>query len=143
MKRFTTAQDLCAEILKFDTPSLQEVDNGIGAYEYWGFKGVDIQLDAEVEELPEIVLELLIPEGYTLNMLHFDTFISDIISEVDDAVQEVELVAKRKATITADEYGKRDYSDIIKLCYCLAIHTHSCSTKIHKIVFTFNWEDGR
>lgn len=143
MKRFTTAQDLCAAVLQFETPRIQVVDNGVGAYEYWGFKGVDHQLDGEVEELPDITLELLLPEGYTLYMQHFDTFISDIITELDEAVQTIELIAKDRVTADAEEYAKADYSDIIKLCYQLQIHTHSCSMELHKLVFVFSWEDGR
>lgn len=142
-KRFDNIQDLCAAILQFETPRIQIVDNGIGVYEYWGFKGVDRREDAEVEELPDVTLELFIPKGYTLYMQHFDTFISDIITELDEAVHTIELIAKDRVTVDAEEYEKKDYSDIIKLCYQLQIHTYSCSMEIFKLVFVFTWEDGR
>jgi len=143
VKRFENVQALCAEILQFETPRVQIVDNGIGAYEYWGFKGVDHQEDGEVEELPSVTLELFIPKGYTLYMQHFDTFISDIITEVDEATHVIELHAKDRSTLDAEEHSKKDYSDIIKLCYQLQIHTYSCSMEIWKLVFVFTWEDGR
>jgi len=33
------------------------VDEGIGSYEYWGFKGVDVDWQYEVEELDDVVDE--------------------------------------------------------------------------------------
>ena len=50
-ERFKRIEDLCAAVLQMETPSIQEVDNGIGPYEYWGLKGIDTQLDGELEEL--------------------------------------------------------------------------------------------
>ena len=143
VKRFENVQDLCIAIQQFETPRISLVDNGIGVYEYWGFKGVDHQYDGELEELPPITLELFIPKGYTLYMQHFDTFISDIITEIEEASHTIEMIAKDRVSIDAEEYGKKDYSDVIKLCHQTQIHTYSCSTEIWKLVFVFTWEDGR
>lgn len=144
--RRNTIEEVCAEVINLETPAISEVDNGIGAYEYWGSKGVDVQLDGEVEELDDIRIELHFQlQKLNINLLseNFSEFIESILIDVDEAVAEVEEKAKRKAALDADEYGKTDYSDIIKLFYTTSIETKPNSVEIHRVIFVFTWGDGR
>jgi len=142
-ERFETTEDLCAAVLKLETPRIQEVDNGIGAYEYWGSKGTDIQLDGEVEELEDIKFELFVPKGTFLTGAEFSDFIAENLVELDDAVCTAQVAAQKKAALTAEEYGKKDYSDIIKLEYQIAVLTYPNSVEVFKLAFTFSWVDAR
>ena len=145
-RRFQTIEELCTAVLQLETPSIQEVDNGIGPYEYWGSKGVDVQLDAELEELDDAKIELYFQLAGTKPYVtdpHFPGFIEEILLDIDDAVFEVEEKAKRKVALDADDAGKKDYSDIIKLSYTTSIELKANSTEVRKIVFVFSWVDAR
>jgi hypothetical protein len=148
MKTFrrNTLEEVKAEILSLQLPGVYEVDNGIGAYEYWGAKGVDHQIDGEVEELEDVKIELHFQLAGTKPYVtdpHFPGFIEEILLDIDDAVFEVEEKAKRKVALDADDAGKKDYSDIIKLSYTTSIELKANSTEVWKIVFTFSWIDAR
>ena len=100
--RRNTVEEVKAEILSLQLPGVREVDNGIGAYEYWGAKGVDRQLDGEVEELEDVKIELHFQlAGIKPNVVDptFPNFIEGILLEIDDAVAEVEEKAKRKVLL--------------------------------------------
>lgn len=146
-RRFQLIEDLVKGIMEMETPGVLEVDNGIGAYEYWGSKGVDTQIDGEVEEMEDVKLEFFVPKGYTtLTSANFSTFITEKILEVNEAVSELEAIAKKKHSSTIndeDSSGKTDYSDIIKLSYITQVETYPCSTEIYKLIFTFTWCDAR
>ena len=146
-RRFQLIEDLVKGIMEMETPGVMEVDNGIGAYEYWGSKGVDTQLDGEVEEMDDVKLELFVPRGYTtLTSANFSDFIAGNILEVAEAVYELEAAAKKKylATINdEDTKHKTDYSDIIKLSFITQVETYPCSTDIYKLIFIFTWCDAR
>jgi hypothetical protein len=142
-ERFETIEDLCAAVLKLETPRIQEVSNGIGPYEYWGDKGTDIQIDGEVEELEDVKFELSVPKGTFLTGDEFSDFIAEYLVELDDAVCTAQVAAQKKAALTAEEYGKPDYSDIIKLEYQIAVLTYPNSVEVFKLAFTFSWVDGR
>ena len=148
MKTFrrNTIEEVVAEILSLQLPGVREVDHGIGAYEYWGAKGVDRQLDGEVEELEDVKIELHFQlagiKSHVVDPI-FPDFIEGILLEIDDAVAEVEEKAKRKVALDADDAGKRDYSDIIKLSYITSIELKANSTEVWKLVFTFSWVDAR
>ena len=142
-RRFKNIQDLCSAVLKLETPSIQEVDNGIGPYEYWGSKGVDVQLDGELEELEDVKFDLFVPKGTFLTGIEFSDFIAENIVELDDAVCTAQVAAQKKAGVIAEEYGKPDYSDIIKLEYQIAVLTYPNSVEVFKLAFTFSWVDGR
>ena len=146
-RRFRLIEDLISGMMEMELPSIREVDVGIGSYEYWGAKGVDVQIDGEVEELEDIKLELLIPKGYiTLNSPNFSDFIAENIFEIDEAVAELEEKAKKKhQSIFNDEdfCGSKDYSDIIKLYYITQVETRECSTEVFKLIFIFTWGDAR
>ena len=141
--RFQKIEDLCAAVLQLEVPSITVVDNGIGAYEYWGSKGTDIQLDGEVEELEDIKFELFVPKGTFLTGIEFSDFIAENLVELDDAVCTAQVEAQKKAGVIAEEYGKPDYSDIIKLEYQIAVLTYPNSVEVFKLAFTFSWVDGR
>ena len=144
--RRNTLEEVKAEILSLQLPGVREVDNGIGAYEYWGAKGVDRQLDGEVEELEDVKIELHFQlTGIKPQIVDpiFPDFIENILLEIDDAVAEVEEKAKRKVALNADDAGVKDYSDIIKLSYTTAIELKANTTEVWKIVFTFSWMDER
>ena len=144
--RRNTIEEVKAEILSLQLPGVREVDNGIGAYEYWGAKGVDIQLDGEVEELEDVKIELHFQlVGIKPRVVDpiFPDFIEGILLEIDDAVSEVEEKAKRKVALDADDAGKKDYSDIIKLSYTTSIELKANSTEVWKIAFVFSWIDAR
>ena len=144
--RKNTIEEIVAEILSLQTPLVQEVDNGIGAYEYWGAKGTDVQLDGEVEELEDIKIELHLKLAGTkpnLLMENFQEWIEGILYEIDEAVGEIETQAKQKVELIAEENGVKDYSDIIKLSYTTSLETKDCSTELWKIVFVFTWRDAR
>lgn len=142
-EKFQKIEDLCAAVLQMKTPSITEVDNGIGPYEYWGSKGVDVQLDGEVEELDDVKFELLVPKGTFLTGDEFSDFIAEYLVELDDAVCTAQVTAQKKAGVIAEEYGKTDYSDIIKLEYQIAVLTYPNSVEVFKLAFTFSWVDGR
>ena len=142
-ERFKTIEDLCAAVLKLETPSIEIVDNGIGAYEYWGSKGTDIQLDAELEELDDVKFELFVPDGIYLTWVEFSDFIVECLVELDDAVHTAQVNARNKESLVAKEYGKKDYSTIIKLEYHIAVLTYANSMEVWKLAFTFSWVDGR
>ncbi|MDY0301481.1 MAG: hypothetical protein RBQ99_07860 [Trichlorobacter sp.] len=142
-QRFQKIEDLCTAVLKLETPSIQEVDNGVGPYEYWGYKGVDVQLDGELEELEDVKFELFVPKGTFLTGVEFSDFIAENLVELDDAVCTAQVEAQKKAALTAEEYGKQDYSDIIKLEYQIAVLTYPNSVEVFKLAFTFSWVDGR
>ena len=142
-ERFETINDLCIAVLRLETPSIQEVDNGIGAYEYWGYKGVDVQFDGELEELEDVKFELFVPKGTFLTGVEFSDFIAENLVELDDAVCTAQVAAQKKAALTAEEYGKPDYSDIIKLEYQIAVLTYPNSVEVFKLAFTFSWVDAR
>ena len=40
-RQFQLIEDLVKAMMEMQLPEIKEVDNGIGAYEYWGAKGVD------------------------------------------------------------------------------------------------------
>ena len=144
--RRNTIEEVKAEILSLQLPGIDEVDHGIGAYEYWGAKGVDRQLDGEVEELEDVKIELHFQlAGIKPRVVDptFPNFIEGILLEIDDAVSEVEEKAKRKVALDADDAGKKDYSDIIKLSYTTSIGLKANSTEVWKIAFTFSWIDAR
>ncbi len=132
---------------RIELPGIREVDNGIGAYEYWGCRGVDVQLDGEVEELETVKMAIIFPrETIYLTAVEFSDFIADYISSVDDAVAELESRARKAHRDTLDdEYSKggKDYSDIIKLSYTTSLITYPCSAALQKIVFEFDWCDAR
>ena len=142
-ERFETIEELCTAVLQMKTPSIQEVDNGVGPYEYWGSKGVDIQLDGEVEELEDVKFELFVPKGTFLTGVEFSDFIAENLVELDDAVCTAQVAAQKKAALTAEECGKPDYSDIIKLEYQIAVLTYPNSVEVFKLAFTFSWVDER
>lgn len=142
-RRFQKIEDLCTAVLQMETPSIQEVDNGIGPYEYWGSKGVDVQLDAELEELDDVKFELFVPKGTYLTEVEFSDFIVEAEYLLDDAVCTAQVAAQKKAALAAEEYGKKDYSDIIKLEYQIAVLTYPNSMEVFKLAFTFSWVDGR
>jgi len=142
-ERFETIEDLCAAVLKLETPRIQEVDNGVGPYEYWGYKGTDIQRDGEVEELEDVKFELFVPKGTFLTGVEFSDFIAENLVELDDAVCTAQVEAQKKAALSAEEYGKPDYSDIIKLEYQIAVLTYPNSVEVFKLAFTFSWVDAR
>ncbi len=142
-ERFQKLEDLCIAVLQMETPSIQEVDIGIGPYEYWGSTGVDIQLDGEVEELEDIKFELFVPKGNFLTGVAFSDFIAENLVELDDAVHTAQVNAQKKAGVIAEEYGKPDYSDIIKLEYQIAVLTYPNSGEVFKLAFTFSWVDRR
>jgi len=142
-ERFETIEELCTAVLRLETPSIQEVNNGIGPYEYWGDKGTDTQLDGEVEELEDVKLELFVPKGTFLTGIEFSDFIAENLVELDDVVCTAQVEAQKKAALTAEEYGKKDYSDIIKLEYQIAVLTYPNSVEVFKLAFTFSWVDGR
>ena len=142
-ERFETIADLCTAVLQMETPSIQEVDNGIGAYEYWGSKGVDTQLDGELEELEDVKFELFVPKGTFLTGVEFSDFIAENLVELDNAVYTAQVEAQKKAALTAEEFGKKDYSDIIKLEYQIAVLTYPNYAEVFKLAFTFSWVDAR
>lgn len=142
-RRFQKIEDLRTAVLQMETPSIQEVDNGIGAYEYWGSKGVDVQLDAELEELDDVKFELFVPKGTYLTEVEFSDFIAEYLVELDDAVCTAQVEAQKKARVIAKEYGKPDYSDIIKLEYQITVLTYPNSVEVFKLAFTFSWVDRR
>ena len=142
-RRFQIIEDLCTAVLQMETPSIQEVDNGIGPYEYWGSKGVDVQLDAELEELDDVKFELFVPKGTYLTGVEFSDFIAENLVELDDAVCTAQGNARNKESLIADEYSKKDYSSIIKLEYRTAVITYANSMEVWKLAFTFSWVDGR
>ena len=142
-ERFETINDLCTAVLQMKTPSIQEVNNGIGPYEYWGSKGVDVQLDGEVEELEDVKFELFVSKGTFLTGVEFSDFIAENIVELDDAVCTAQVNAQKKTGVIAEEYGKPDYSDIIKLEYQIAVLTYPNSVEVFKLAFTFSWVDER
>jgi hypothetical protein len=122
------------------------VDNGIGAYEYWGAKGTDVQIDGEVEELEDVKIELHFQlAGIKPHVVDpiFPDFVEEILLDIDDAVFEVEEKAKRKVALDADDAGKKDYSDIVKLSYTTSIELKANSTEVWKIAFIFSWVDAR
>ena len=144
--RRNTIEEVKNEITSLQLPGVHEVDNGNGAYEYWGAKGVDVQIDGEVEELEDVKVELhfqlLGIKPHVVDPV-FPDFIEGILLEVDDAVAEVEEKAKRKVALDAEDVGKKDYSDIIKLSYTASIELKANSTEVWKIAFTFTWCDER
>ena len=142
-ERFETIADLYTAVLKLETPSIKEVDNGVGPYEYWGLKGVDVQLDGELEELEDVKFELFVPKGTFLTGVEFSDFIAENLVELDDVVCTAQVAAQKKAALTAEEYGKPDYSDIIKLEYQIAVLTYPNSVEVFKLAFTFSWIDVR
>lgn len=142
-EKFKAIEDLCAAVLKLETPSIEIVDNGIGSYEYWGLKGTDIQLDAELEELDDVRFELFIPKGTSLTSAEFYDFITDHLTELNDAVHTAQSHARNKESLTAKASGVTDYSNIIKLEYQTAVLTYSNSVEVWKLAFTFSWVDGR
>ena len=142
-QRFQKIEDLCTAVLKLETPSIKEVDNGVGPYEYWGSKGVDVQLDGELEELEDVKFELFVPKGTFLTGVEFSDFIAENLVELDDAVCTAQVAAQKKAALTAEEYGKQDYSDIIKFEYQIAVLTYPNSVEVFKLAFTFSWVDER
>lgn len=142
-QRFQKIEDLCTAVLKLETPSIKEVDNGVGPYEYWGSKGVDVQLDGELEELEDVKFELFVPKGTFLTGVEFSDFIAENLVELDDAVCTAQVAAQKKAALAAEEYGKNDYSDIIKLEYQIAVLTYPNSVEVFKLAFTFSWVDER
>ena len=142
-KRFKKIEDLCTAVLQLETPSISIVDNGVGSYKYWGLKGTDIQLEAELEELDDIRFELFVSKGTFLTGVEFSDFIAENLVELDDAVCTAQVLAQKKAGVIAKEYGKPDYSDIIKLEYQITVLTYSNSVEVFKLAFTFSWIDGR
>ena len=142
-KRFKKIEDLCTAVLQLETPSISIVDNGVGSYEYWGLKGTDIQLEAELEELDDVRFELFVSKGTFLTGVEFSDFIAENLVELDDAVCTAQVLAQKKAGVIAKEYGKPDYSDIIKLEYQITVLTYSNSVEVFKLAFTFSWIDGR
>jgi hypothetical protein len=142
-RRFENIVDLCSAVLKMETPFIQEVDNGIGSYEYWGSSGVDVQLDGELEELEDVKFELFVPKGTYLTGADFSDFIAENLVELDDAACTAIVEARRKVALDAEEYGKKDYSDIIKLEYQIAVITYANSVEVWKLAFTFSWVDER
>jgi hypothetical protein len=148
IQRYNTIEELVkGMMLGIELPGIREVDNGIGAYEYWGSKGVDVQLDGELEELEDVRLELTIPKGHvSLTSANFSDFIAGLIFEVDEAAHELEFTAKQKYREGLDDESSKpvhDYSDIIKLCYVVDVMTFHCSVEIFKVMFTFTWCDAR
>ena len=148
MKTFrrNTIEEVVAEILSLQTPLVQEVDNGIGAYEYWGAKGTDVQLDGEVEEMEDIKIELHFQlSGTKPNLLNenFQEWFEEINDQVSEAIGEIETQARKKVAGIADEYGVKDYSDIVKLSCITLIETKVCSTEIYRLMFLLTWCDER
>ena len=148
MKTFrrNTIEEVVAEILSLQTPLVKEVDNGIGAYEYCGAKGTDIQLDGEVEEMEDIKIELHFQLSETKpNLLNenFQEWFEEINDQVAEAIGEIETQARKKVAEIADEYGVKDYSDIIKLSCVTFIETKACSTEIYRLMFLLTWCDER
>lgn len=146
-KRFQLIEDLVKGMLEMELPSIQEVDNGIGPYEYWGATGVDIQIDGEVEEMEDVKLELIVPKDYIyLTSGNFSDFIAENVFAVDEAVSELEEMAKKKhkEIFNDDDFrGGKDYSDIIKLYYTIQVETRECSVGVGKLIFIFSWGDAR
>ena len=141
--RFQKIEDLCAAVLQLEVPSITVVDNGIGAYEYWGLKGTDIQLDAELEELEDVKFELFVPKGTFLTGVAFSDFITENLVELDDAVHTAQVNAQKKAAVCADDCSKNNYSDIIKLEHQITVLTYANSVEVWKLAFTFSWVDRR
>ena len=148
MKTFrrNTIEEVVTEILSLQTPLVKEVDHGIGDYEYWGAKGTDVQLDGEVEELEDIKIELHFQlQGTKPNLLdeNFQEWFEEINDQVSEAIEEIETQARKKVAGIADEYGVKDYSDIIKLSCVTLIETTACSTGIYRLAFLLTWCDAR
>ena len=75
--------------------------------------------------------------------MEFSDFIAENLVELDDAVCTAQVEAQKKAALTAEEYNKPDYSDIIKLEYQIAVLTYPNSVEVFKLAFTFSWVDAR
>ena len=142
-QRFQKIEDLCTAVLQLETPSISIVDNGVGSYEYWGLKGTDIQLEAELEELDDVRFELFIPKGTSLTSAEFYDFITYHLTELNDAVHTAQSHARNKESLSAKSYGTTDYSNIIKLEYQIAVITYANSAEVWKLAFTFSWVDRR
>lgn len=142
-ERFQKIEDLCTAVFQLETPSISIVDNGVGSYEYWGLKGTDIQLEAELEELDDVRFELFIPKGISLTSAEFYDFITDHITELNDAVHNAQSHARSKESLSAKSYGITDYSNIIKLEYQTVVLTYANSVEVFKLAFIFSWVDGR
>lgn len=144
--RRNTIEEVIDQILSLQTPLVQEVDNGIGAYEYWGAKGTDVQLDGEVEEMEDVKIELHFQlAGTKPNLLdeNFQEWFEEINDQVSEAIGEIETQARKKVAGIADESGVQDYSDIIKLSHITFIETKACSTEIYRLTFLLTWCDER
>ena len=146
-RQFQLIEDLVKAMMEMQLPEIKEVDVGIGPYEYWGATGVDIQLDGEVEELEDVKLTLLVPKDYIyLTSANFSDFIAENVFEVDEAVFELEEMAKNKhkAIFNDEDFrGSKDYSEIIKLYYTVHSETQECSIEVAKLSFVFTWGDAR
>ena len=100
-------------------------------------------MDGELEELEDIKFELFVPKGTFLTGVEFSDFIAENLVELDDVVCTAQVAAQKKAAFSAEEYGKPDYSDIIKLEYQIAVLTYPNSVEVFKLAFTFSWVDER
>lgn len=96
-----------------------------------------------LEELEDVKFELFCPKRNSLTGVEFSGFHCRKPVELDDAVCTAQVEAQKKAGVIAEEYGKPDYSDIIKLEYQIAVLTYPNSVEVFKLAFTFSWVDER
>ena len=107
-------EELAKAIENIPSPDVRFVDNGIGAYEYWGSKGVDRQMEWEIEG-----------DTIEIQVNFYDEDINDIIEDM----------AYDRSSELWDEMNRgceedTDYSDVVRL-----IAKFNGSN-----VITFEWE---
>jgi hypothetical protein len=114
MKTADSLNELIEMIMNIDHPEFRCVDNGIGNYEYWGYKGVHHDYDWEVE-------------GNGLEVkVNFIIDVEDLLENVDEAVFEAQDALYKNLNKYRDE--DFDYGDIVILDY-----------EFENNILTFEW----
>lgn len=122
-------------IAEYDYPIMKYINNGIGAYEYWGCKGVDNQWEWEMQDYPDnLKLAIQLPPETKLD----DDVIAEILSVIEDAIHEKQ--GNYISHLDSETEGK--FNGTIRLEYTFAIKFITNSTAPFQVLVEAEWLEG-
>lgn len=131
---FHTIHEALDYVKSYDYPILKYVDNGIGQYEYWGFKGVDHQREWEMQDSPDTLRILLaLPKDG-----NFEDDILAVMDVLEEAIHEKQ--GEYISHLEKETEGKFDGT--IRLEYSFSILFLTNSTVPSHISITADWLEG-
>lgn len=122
-------------IAEYDYPIMKYVNNGIGAYEYWGCKGVDHKWEWEMQDYPgNLKIAIQLPGGTNIT----DDVITDILCSIEDAIHEKQ--GEYISHLDSETEGK--FNGTIRLEYSFSIQFIPNSTAPFQVMVEAEWLEG-